>query len=79
MKCEYHDFTVIQSTKNEHIERCVRCGDYKKYNVVNNQINTSEYLKDHARDFAQPSGKTAELYERFYGRDGETPNKENRK
>lgn len=72
-KCEYHDFSVIKSTKDQHIERCVRCGEYKKYNIVGGTVNNVEYLKDHARDFAQPGGATNHLFERFYGKNGENP------
>lgn len=66
--CKYHSFTVIQSDKDRQVERCKQCGYTKSYNKVNDRVNNVEYLKDHVKDFAQPTGPTANVFEEVYGK-----------
>jgi hypothetical protein len=66
--CEYHNFTVINVDKDAQLEVCKDCGYKKKYNIISGRVNNQEYLKDHARDFAQPTGPTAKIFEHFYGK-----------
>lgn len=66
--CKYHNFTSIHSDKNVQVERCKQCGYQKKYNKVEGRVNNVEYLKDHVRDFAQPTGPTAHIFKQFYGK-----------
>ena len=67
MSCEYHDFKVISMTPEEQVEVCKLCGFKKRYRKIQERINNTEYLKDHARDFCQPGGRTDKLFQRFYG------------
>lgn len=66
--CDYHNFTTIHSDSSVQVEVCKQCGYKKKYNKVQGRVNNTEYLRDHVRDFAQPTGSTAEIFERFYGK-----------
>lgn len=66
-KCEYHDFQRISGDETGQVEVCKLCGERKVYKVVNGQIDNVQYLKDHARDFAQREGRTAKIFQRFYG------------
>jgi len=66
--CDNHNFTVIHSDQHTQVEVCKDCGFKKQYKKIDNRINNQEYLKDHVRDFAQPTGPTAKIFERYYGK-----------
>lgn len=66
-KCEFHNFTTIGEDSNSASQVCKKCGEKKVYKKINGQINNAQYLKDHAKDFAQPTGATAKVFKRFYG------------
>jgi len=67
MTCEHCTFQVLSSTNEEQIEVCTSCGKKKRYRFVKGKINNNEYLKDHARDFAQPGGASDKMFRRYYG------------
>jgi len=63
----YHDYQVIVSTDSGQIEVCREC----KHRLVvkkdsKGRVDNVAYLKSHARDFAQKTGSTAKLFERYY-------------
>jgi len=67
-KNKYCDFDVILSNDEIQIERCVFCNKKVSYNKVNGRIDEVQYLKDHARAFAQETGTTSRIYEQCYGK-----------
>jgi hypothetical protein len=50
------------------IEVCVNCGKKVIYNKRDGNVDDAKYLRDHLRDFAQPFGRTAKIFERIYGK-----------
>lgn len=67
-RCDYHDFQVESSDDVQQVEVCIICGERKRYKIVNQRVNNTEYLKDHARDFAQPGGASDKVFQKFYGK-----------
>lgn len=51
------------------VEVCRDCGKKLVYNKAKDgTIDNNRYYQEHLRDFAQPRGPTAYIYERFYGK-----------
>lgn len=81
------DFKVIGDYPDAQVEICVRCGKKVVYNkeitefrgdengqtvvVRGTRTDNHKYLRDHARDFLQPHGKTRKLFLQVYGPDPE--------
>jgi len=62
-----HDFTTIKDTKTFKVERCKICNIRKKYNKgYRMRVDNKEYLKDHVRNYAQPTGSTKRVYNKIY-------------
>ena len=65
-----HDYEVLSESIDGIRERCKECG---KILITtkgrNDRINNVKYLKEHARDFAQPTGRTSRLYKKIYGKE----------
>ena len=64
-----HHYEVIGETSNAIVEVCVEC----KKKLVTKQdtrgrIDNKIYLKEHARETAQPVGPTANIFKRIYGK-----------
>lgn len=68
MKCEYHDFTTTFEDSTVVAQVCKICGEKKGYKKIEGKIDNVAYLKDHARDFAQPGGASDKVFQRFYGK-----------
>ena len=51
-------------------ERCIQCGKRESYRKIDGRIDNPKYLRDHIRDFLQPSGPTENLFWHVYGRAG---------
>ena len=66
MSC-IHDFQIKAEDDSVIVEKCKLCGEEKRYNKVEGKIDNKAYLKDHARDFCQPSGRTGDLFNKLYG------------
>jgi len=64
-----HNYAIVQSTTHATVEVCTEC----KKKLITKQdkkgrIDNISYLKEHARDTAQPTGATANTFKRFYGK-----------
>lgn len=66
-KC-LHDYQFILESPNGIVEKCKLC---KKRLVTNKgirgKIDNKKYLKEHRRDFLQPTGRTAKDFKSVYG------------
>lgn len=64
-----HDYELIGENDDATIEVCKLC---KKKLIMKKdrkgRMNNALYLKEHRRDTLQPTGATAQLFKRFYGR-----------
>lgn len=65
----YHDYQRVSENKDGLVEVCTEC---KKRLVTkkgkNERIDNDIFRKEHAKDFAQPGGVTAQIFKRFYGK-----------
>ena len=63
-----HDYQTITETSDAIVEVCKTC---KKKLVTKKgnrgRIDNAKWLKEHAADFAQPTGRTAKLFKQIYG------------
>jgi predicted Rdx family selenoprotein len=62
-----HDFQIINEDNDGILEICVEC----KKKVLNRKdkngrVNNKKYLKEHIRDTAQPNGRTAKIFNKYY-------------
>ena len=69
--CRYrnipHDIKLVHENPHRKIEVCVICNKKFNFNIgYKNRINNQEYLKVHARNFAQKFGATKRVYNRVY-------------
>lgn len=71
---KWHDYRIVAETSSGQRERCNFCGHEVCY--PKKGLNNVKYLKDHARDFFQHVGRTADEFIRVYG---EKKAKENQK
>lgn len=63
----YHAYKVVSNNLDGQVEVCVEC----KHRLVvkkdsKGRIDNVSYLKSHARDFAQATGATSKIFNRFY-------------
>lgn len=64
-----HKYETVAEDKTIICEVCILCNNKKVYNKVElGRIDSKEYMKEHARDFVQPNGKTGKLFEQLYGK-----------
>lgn len=65
----YHDYQKVSESIDGIVEICREC---RKRLITkkgkDERIDNVKYLKEHARDFAQPTGRTSRLFRRFYGK-----------
>lgn len=62
-----HDLTVTSDTRTAKWEVCQICSrKFRWTKGPKGRINNPEYLKAHARNYAQPGGKTNRLFMRIY-------------
>ena len=54
------------SVRKERCRFCHKLVSYKK--IEGGRIDNAKYLRDHIRDFCQPHGATARIYEQIYGK-----------
>ena len=68
--CKYnlpHDLKIIHENPTIKIEVCLICNrKYKWSKGYRGRVNNIEYLKAHARNFAQQFGKTKRLFYQIY-------------
>ena len=74
-KCEkdengYHDPIRFHEYPDAIVEGCQLCNKKLIYYRREGRINEAEYYYDHIRDFAQPYGSTAKIFDRIYGKRG---------
>lgn len=65
------DLEALGAYPDAVVEVCIRCGKrliYAKSSA--GRVDNMQYLADHLRDTLQPSGATAGLFERTYGKEG---------
>lgn len=64
-----HDYEVVRESINGIRERCKECGKtlITKKDEETGRIDNKKYSKEHARDIAQPTGRTARIYRKYYG------------
>lgn len=63
-----HNYTVIKNDGSALVEVCTECK--KKLTTRldgKGRINNREYLKEHVRDTAQPTGVTSKVFKQYYG------------
>jgi hypothetical protein len=62
-----HDIEIIHENPVVKWEMCKLCGERFRWNKgYKGRTNNTEYLKAHVRNFAQPDGATAMVYNRIY-------------
>lgn len=62
-----HDMVLLSDTRTAKWEACQICGrKFRWTKGFKGRINNVEYLKAHARNYAQPNGATNRLYQRLY-------------
>lgn len=69
-ECKYglpHDLKIINETKSVKWEICQICTRRFHWNKdYKGRVYNKEYLKIHARNFAQPFGTTKRLFNKIY-------------
>lgn len=64
-----HNYEMVGENPDAVVEVCKEC---KKRLVTKKdskgRIDNAAYLKEHVRDTAQPTGTTAKIFKRFYGK-----------
>lgn len=74
-----HTTKILGDYADALVEVCLDCGKDLIYNKAKDgAIDNARYYKDHLRDFAQPTGKTAGIYNKFYGKPKDTSQDEQR-
>lgn len=66
----FHDPIRFREETDAVIEGCKLCNKKLIYYKRDGKINEAEYYYDHIRDFAQPYGSTAKIFDRIYGKRG---------
>ena len=66
-----HDYQYVSENVEGLVEICRTCRKRLITRKDHNQrIDNRKYLKEHVRDFCQKTGRTANLFKRFYGEGG---------
>ncbi len=64
-----HTTKILGDYPDALVEVCLDCGSdliYKK--APDGSMDNGRYYTEHLKDFAQPTGKTAGIYAKFYGK-----------
>lgn len=62
-----HDLEPVGENRVLKVERCKICNRTFRWNKgYKERIHTVEYLKAHARNFAQKNGRTKQLFMKLY-------------
>lgn len=62
-----HDWKIVGENGESIVEVCVECKERKVYRKDSKgRVDNREYLKEHVRDTAQPTGVTSKIFNRFY-------------
>lgn len=77
-KYGFHNPIQFHDYPDAVVEGCKICNKKLIYYKRNGKINDAEYYSDHIRDFAQPHGSTAKIFERVYGRAGQRAVQQNK-
>ena len=68
-----HDLTILYENKSVKWEICQLCSKRFRWNKgYKGRVQNAEYLKAHARNFAQRWGMTKRLHNRIYNPDNLT-------
>lgn len=64
----YHKYKIVGQNEKAVVEICEEC----KHKLItrknkDGRIDNKTYLKEHARDFAQKIGPTANIFRQYYG------------
>jgi len=63
-----HDYKIIKSDSLSVTEVCIEC---KKKLITKmdkkGRTDNREYLKEHSRDTAQPTGATKHIFDKYHG------------
>jgi len=64
-----HTFRTIADTKEGKREVCTECKFVlsTRKDPKTGRIDNKKYLKTHARDLAQPFGRTSKIFNKYYG------------
>lgn len=72
-----HKAKILGDYPDAQVEVCTECGKDLIYNKAKDgTIDNRRYYEEHLRDFAQPTGKTAGIFARFYGKPKDTKTEE---
>lgn len=66
----YHDCIQFHNYPDAVIEGCKSCNKKLIYYKRDGKINEAEYYNDHIKDFCQPYGSTAKIFDKVYGKQG---------
>lgn len=63
----YHNYELVGENAEAIVEVCKEC----KHKLISRKdekgrTDNQAYLKEHARDFSQPTGATKKIFNRFY-------------
>lgn len=62
-----HELEHLSDTRQAKWEVCRRCSrKFRWTKGFKGRINNVEYLKAHARNYAQPGGRTNRIYQKLY-------------
>lgn len=62
-----HEMTLLHDGRAAKWERCTVCNrTFRWTKGFKGRVNNPEYLKAHARNYAQPGGATNRLWKRLY-------------
>ena len=64
-----HNYKTINDSVDGKLEICIECkhkNSFKK-DPKTGRIDNKKYLKEHARDTAQPTGRTSKIFGKYYG------------
>lgn len=68
--CKYgmpHDLKIVHESTKIKVEVCQICNErFRWKKLLKGQIDNQEYLKAHARNFAQKFGRTKRIYHKVY-------------
>ena len=63
----YCSYTTVENTPDFQVEVCTECKKKQVYKKINDRVDNKKYLEDHVRDFAQPGGRTDNIFKQYYG------------
>jgi len=64
-----HNYRIINDNNDGRLEICVECKKklITKKDKKTGRIDNKKYLKEHARDLAQPGGRTGKIFNKYWG------------